>query len=170
MTVSVREARDRPVDLAWIQGQLRDYLEDLGRFNTGIFPALAEYGHTETDQVRSWLSEPRGILLTIADDSRPAGFAFIVGRPAGAPGVDYRMVEFFVARAVRRRGLGRSAARLLLDRFAGKWEVVESHRNVQSVAFWRHTIAHYTRGAYRERVANGEVRQYFSSVRVSPSS
>lgn len=105
MTVSVRDARDRPKDLAWIQDQLGDYLEDLGRSGTGIFPALAEFGHGQDDQLRSWLSEPRATLLTIAEDSRPAGFAFIVGKPAGAAGVDYRMTEFFIARAARRRGL-----------------------------------------------------------------
>lgn len=165
MTASVREARDRPRDMAWIQEHLGDYLEDLGRFGTGILPVLPEFGHTETDQVRSWLSEPGGLLLTIADDARAVGFAFIIARPAGAAGADYRMMEFFIARPSRRRGFGRSAARLILDRFSGNWEIIANLRNTQAVEFWRRTISQYTHGAGRERVANGELRQYFSSAR-----
>jgi len=55
--------------------------------------------------------------------------------------------------------------RLILDRFAGRWEVVEYSRNPGAVAFWRKAIAGYTRGNYQERVANGEVRQTFLSGR-----
>jgi predicted acetyltransferase len=71
--------------------------------------------------------------------------------------------EFFIARAARLHGFGRSATRLILDRFAGQWEVTQNSRNPAAVAFWRRVIAQYTDGAYRERVANGEVRQTFRS-------
>jgi predicted acetyltransferase len=83
---------------------------------------------------------------------------------AGSP-CDFRMAEFFIDRAHRRRGIGRSAVRLLLDRFAGRWEIVEYTRNPGAVQFWRNVVAGYTGGRYRERSTNGEVRQYFTSVR-----
>ena len=102
-------------------------------------------------------------LLTILDEHRPVGFALILHRPPGARDIDYRMAEFFIARSARRRGLGRSAVRLILDRFAGRWEVIEYQRNPGAVAFWRRIVADYTKGDYRERVANGEVRQLFRS-------
>lgn len=63
----------------------------------------------------------------------------------------------------RRLGIGQSAVALILDRFAGLWEVQEYLRNPGAVKFWRHVIADYTRGDYEERVANGEVRQTFRS-------
>ena len=73
------------------------------------------------------------------------------------------MAEFFIARAYRRLGVGRSAVPLILDRFAGRGEIVEYQRNPGAVNVWRRVVAAYTRGDYQERVANGEVRQSFVS-------
>ena len=81
----------------------------------------------------------------------------------GATRTDYRMAEFFIARPVRRRGVGRSAVRLVLDRFDGSWEIIEYLRNPGAVSFWRKVIALYTGGNYEERVVSGEVRQTFRS-------
>lgn len=165
MTISVRNASDRPDDLAWIERQLGDYLDDQGVSGSGVFRVLPAYGHAEPDQLRGWLSEPGATLLTIADDGQPVGFALVQARPAGGTDVDYRMAEFFIARAQRRRGFGRSAARLILDRFAGRWEVVANQRNPGAVAFWRRTLAQYARADLRERIGGGEVRQLFRSSR-----
>jgi predicted acetyltransferase len=79
------------------------------------------------------------------------------------------MAEFFVARGFRRRGVGQNAVRLILDRFAGRWEIVEYTRNPAAVKFWRKVVIAYTHGDYRERSVNGEVRQHFSSVRPRPA-
>ncbi len=73
------------------------------------------------------------------------------------------MAEFFIARAQRRLGIGRSAVPLILDRFAGRWEITEYQRNPGAVKFWRQIVSQYTRGHYQERVVNGEVRQTFAS-------
>ncbi len=39
------------------------------------------------------------------------------------------MSEFFIARASRRLGVGRIAVSLILNRFAGRWEITEYLRN-----------------------------------------
>ena len=52
---------------------------------------------------------------------------------------------------------------LILDRFAGQWEIVEYQRNPGAVNFWRRVVSAYTRGNYQERVVNGEVHQTFVS-------
>ena len=166
MIISVRSASDRPSDLAWIEQQLPRYLEDQGlSAGSGVFRVLPEYGHAGPDQLRGWLSEPGATLFTIVDGREPAGFALVLARPSGSPGVDYRMAEFYIARELRRRGFGRSAARLILDRFGGRWEIIQNQRNTGAVAFWRRTLAQYTRGNYREAAAHGEVRQLFGSQR-----
>jgi len=77
--------------------------------------------------------------------------------------VDYRMAEFFVSRPHRGLGIGRGAVQLILDRFAGRWEIVEYQRNPGAVNFWRRVVSIYTRGRYKETVINGEVRQLFES-------
>ncbi len=165
MTVSLRDTRGNAMDRIWIEHHFRDYLDDLGAQNTGIFPALDEIGHRGPDQLERWIGDPSATLLTILDDMKPAGFAMISRRPTDARSVDFRMSEFFVSRDARRRGVGRNAVRLILHRFAGNWEIIEYQRNPVAVAFWRRVVSAYTAGSYRERVANGEVRQHFSSVR-----
>jgi predicted acetyltransferase len=52
---------------------------------------------------------------------------------------------------------------LILNRFAGRWEITEYLRNPVAVSFWRRVVAAYTQGRYQERVTNGEVRQVFES-------
>jgi predicted acetyltransferase len=163
MTVSLRDARAYKTDREWIENVYREYLDDLGLLNTGIFPSLGEIGHREPDQLQRWLLDRSALLLTILENHQPAGFAMVSRESAATRVVDFRMSEFFVARAHRRRGVGCSAVRLILDRFAGRWEVLEYTRNPGAVNFWRKTVAAYTGGKFRERVNNGEVRQTFSS-------
>ncbi|MGA7538419.1 MAG: GNAT family N-acetyltransferase [Steroidobacteraceae bacterium] len=173
MTVSVRDARDTEGDRLWIQGVYRDYLDDLApAAGTGTFPALGEVGHREPDQLFRWFGDPNSFPLVILRSSQPVGFALVV-RGAAAIGVgggaqpratiDYRMAEFFITRAMRRLGIGATAVRLIFSRFAGRWEITEYLRNTSAVSFWRRVVASYTRGDYRERIVNGEVRQTFVS-------
>ena len=173
MTVSVRDARDTEGDRLWIQSVYRDYLDDLApAAGTGTFPALGEVGHREPDQLFRWFRDPNSFPLVILRASQPVGFALVVrsgaagGVGAGAPpraAIDYRMAEFFIARAMRRLGIGATAVRLIFSRFAGRWEITEYLRNASAVSFWRRVVASYTRGEYRERIVNGEVRQTFVS-------
>lgn len=174
MPISVRDARSTPGDRRWIEGVYREYLDDLAPDATGVFPSLDEIGHTGPDQLARWFGEPGAQAMTILQSGSPVGFA-IIARGASHPGrspVDYRMAEFFVARSYRRLGVGRHAVRLLLDRFAGRWEIVEVQRNRGAVDFWRRTIRDYTRGDYAERILDGEVRQTFVSggTRSNPGS
>lgn len=165
MAVSVRDARTLSADRRWLESVYRDYLDDLAPTSTGLFPVLGEVGHSEPDQLARWYADKSAQLLVIADSGVPAGFA-MVGRGARTPWlppVDFRMAEFFVARQHRRRGVGKAAVPLILDRFAGRWEITEFQRNRAAVQFWRGIVSSYTRGDYIERVADGEVRQNFVS-------
>src|SRR6185436_18185046 len=155
VTVSVRDARGTARDREWIESVYRDYLDDLSPLNTGVFSAtsLGEIGYSESDQLNRWFGDSSVNPLVILRGSA------LPGRPA----VDYRMAEFFVGRTWRRRGVGRLAVELILNRFAGRWEITEYLRNPVAVAFWRRVVANYTQGRYQERVTNGEVRQVFES-------
>jgi predicted acetyltransferase len=167
VAVSIRDAKRSPDDRKWIQSVYRDYLSDLAALNTGIFPVLGEYGHREPDLLARWFADDRAHPLMILKDEQPAGFALIVRAPLqtqSRPAIDYRLSEFFVLRKFRRLGVGRDAATLIFNRFAGQWEVTEYVRNPGAVSFWRQVISLYTRGAYTERTADGEVRQVFRSM------
>ena len=165
MTVSVRDARPSESDRLWIGSIYREYLDDLSSLNTGIFPVLGEVGHREPDQIARWFGDRNAFPLIILKTTERVGFA-MVARSAhlrAPPVVQYRMAEFFISRASRRLGVGRTAVNLILNRFAGRWEITEYLRNPGAVSFWRRVVAGYTRGSYQERVINGEVRQVFDS-------
>ena len=169
VSVSVRDARAAPADRLWIQSVYRDYLDDLNP-GTGLFPALGEIGHREPDQIAHWFGDPNTFPLIIVTGSEPVGFARVLRAVASAtqPRVDYRMAEFFIARARRRLGIGQIAVQLILSRFAGRWEITEYLRNTVAVSFWRRVVASYTRGTYQERIVNGEVHQVFDSGKSPP--
>jgi predicted acetyltransferase len=167
VTISVRDARGAPRDREWIESVYRDYLDDLSPLNTGVFSmtSLGEIGYSESDQLARWFVDSTVTPLVIVRGPDPVGFAMVAtgGATPGGPAVDYRMAEFFVARTWRRRGVGRLAVELILNRFAGRWQITEYLRNPVAVAFWRRVVANYTQGRYQERVTNGEVRQVFES-------
>jgi predicted acetyltransferase len=169
MSVSLRDAKASAEDRRWIQSAYPEYLEELARLThsgTGVFPVFGEHGPREDELLARWFRDDRSHPLLILDDGRPAGFA-LVARPLVPPrspaDAEFRMAEFHVRRTHRRRGIGRAAAELIFSRFAGRWEVAEAVANADAVSFWRRVVMSYTRGRYDERVADGEVRQRFTS-------
>jgi len=171
MTISVRDTRGSRSDRRWIESVYRDYLRDLAPLGTGVFPALPEIGHREPDQLASWFADSSAHLLTVLKDDKPVGFAMVrtSAQLSGRGSAEYSMAEFFVSRPWRRRGIGQEAVRLIFDRFAGRWHIMEYLRNPQAVAFWRRVVSEYTDGRYQERGEGGEMHQYFdSSARRAP--
>ncbi len=162
MTVSIRDARPARADRDWIEAAYRDYLYDLSAGATGVFPALDITGQSERELLSHWFRGGDATPLVILCDGKPVGFA-LVERLAAAVAPQWRMTEFFIRREERRRGLGQEAAGLIFTRFEGDWLVSESARNRDAVAFWRKVIGAWTRGRYRERLADGEVRHSFAS-------
>ena len=166
MTVSIRDAQNSPQDRTWIQAQYPEYLEDLSQtsMNTGMFPAKGEHGEREQELMARWFADETSHPLIILKNDKPAGFA-LVSRPPRhqRQEVDFRMADFFITPRSRRLGIGRDAAALIFNRFAGTWEIVEFVYNKPAVAFWRSIVGAYTGGKFRERLSQGEVHQVFVS-------
>jgi len=140
-----------------------DALSDL---NTGLFSVLGYDNHREQELFANWFVNDQCHPLLILKGVDPVGFA-LVSRPripaVGERSVNYLMSEFFVRKQYRRLGIGRDAATLIFDRFAGEWEIVEYLRHPGAVMFWRQVLSVYGRGLFTERSRNGEVRQRFTS-------
>jgi predicted acetyltransferase len=166
--VSIRDAKHSATDRTWIRTQYPEYLEDLSKvsMNTGVFRASSgEFGEREPELMARWFADDSSHPLIILKDGKPAGFA-LVTRPLRNQRtiIDYRMADFFISVPARRLGIGRQAARLIFNRFAGMWEVTEFLFNRPAVNFWRVTIADYTQGKFNESVADSEVKQVFRST------
>ena len=166
MLISIRDCRHSKKDRQWIQSVYGEYIDSLADLNTGLFSVIGADSPREEEIFANWFSNDQSHPLVILKGPEPVGFA-LVTRPripaAGEPAADYRMSEFFVRKQHRRVGMGRDAATLIFDRFAGDWEIVEYLRNPGAVAFWRKVVAGYCDGSYTERSRHGEVHQRFKS-------
>lgn len=167
MPVSIRDALHSPQDRTWIQKTYAEYLQELSslNMNTGIFPVAGEFGEREPELMARWFADDSAHPLIILKNDRPVGFA-LVGRPLRNQrnAVDFRMAEFFITEKERRLGVGKDAAVLIFNRFAGSWEISEFQYNKPAIAFWRSVVSDYTNGRYRESHVHGEVRQVFVSM------
>lgn len=166
MPVSIRDAQHSEADRAWIRSHYAEYLEDLSRLslNTGLFPALGEYGEREQELLARWFADDSSHPLILLKNDQPIGFALVSRPPRHQRStIDFRMAEFFITPKARRLGIGRDAALLIFRRFAGSWEITEFLYNKPAVAFWRSVVSQVTGGKFRESMAHGEVRQVFSS-------
>jgi predicted acetyltransferase len=166
LTVSIRDCRHSKKDRQWIQDVYGEYLDSLSDLNTGLFSVLGSDNPHGQEIFANWFANDQSHPLVILKGSEPVGFA-LVTRPrikaAGERPVDYHLSEFFIRKPNRRAGIGREAATLIFDRFAGEWEVVEYQRNPGSIAFWRRVLTTYGDGQFNERSRHGEVRQRFTS-------
>ncbi len=167
MLVTLHDARNSEEDRAWIRSAYRDYLSELAASHSGLFPMDAEWPAREAELVAAWFRNSSSHPFVILADGRRQGFALVAQGAAWSSGTaQFRMSEFFVTAAMRRRGVGQRAASLLFSRFDGEWEVLEDEANRDALAFWRRVIGLHTGGRYREMREAGEVRQIFrTSVR-----
>ncbi len=169
--VSIRDCKHSKKDRQWIKDVYGEYLDSLSDLNTGLFSVLGADGPREQEIFANWFSNDQSHPLVILKASDPVGFA-LVTRPriaaAGETATNYHMSEFFIRKPHRLMGIGRDAATLIFDRFAGEWEIVEYMRHPGAVAFWRRVLSSYSRGPIIERSRNGEVRQRFTSRSAPP--
>jgi len=166
LLVSIRDCRNSKKDRQWIQDVYAEYLDALADLNTGLFSVLGAGNPREDEIFANWFANDHSHPLVILKGPDPVGFA-LVTRPripaAGERAVNYHMSEFFIREPYRRVGIGRDAATLIFDRFAGDWEIVEYQRNPGAVEFWRRVVSVYSAGRFTERTRHGEVHQRFTS-------
>ncbi|MDH4053007.1 MAG: hypothetical protein OEU93_15650 [Rubrivivax sp.] len=162
MPVTVRDARNSTQDREWIRSVYREYLSELSTSKSGLFPALGEWDARESEFMAGWFADSGAIPFVILDEGQRVGFALVSRPPALArTSINYRMAEFFIVSAARRRGVGASAAALLFNRFSGDWEVLEDEQNRPALQFWRRVISRQTSGRFSETRGGGEVRHRF---------
>src|SRR5215510_9920030 len=112
-----------PSDAVLFSNLLELYVHDMSE----IFPnvEIGADGRFGYGKLPLYWSEPdRRFPFLLRCDGRIAGFALATrGSPATDDPDVFDVAEFFVARGYRRFGVGRRAARLLWNRFPGKWIV-----------------------------------------------
>jgi predicted acetyltransferase len=99
---------------------------------------------------RFWTDESHRPFLIFVDD-KLAGFA-VVDCEVVDPLSQWNIGYFFIARRFRGKGVGNHVAQKLFAQFRGRWEVYQLVANVNAIAFWRKTIAEFTKAKIEEHM------------------
>jgi predicted acetyltransferase len=144
LDVSEAQLDDKPV----VAHLLELYLHDFSELTDADVDANGQYGYRYLGSY--WTDRDRRPFL-IRVDGHWAGFALV---RIGAP---HDMAEFFVMRKYRRKGVGWHAAREILSRFPGEWQVRQMAANAAATAFWRRAIPVEFR---EELIEDGPVQRF----------
>ena len=105
-------------------------------------------GLFKAGRLPTYFGDPDRTGFLIVHEDAPVGFAFVWGLSA-----DQRsMGDFFVVRAARRKGVGYAAARELLVRYPGRWEIGFQAANTGAPQFWRRVVMDTVGDVWREDV------------------
>ena len=102
-----------------------------------------------------WQEDGR-FALTVEADGRLAGFVLVNRWSALNRLLDHAVAEFFVLRKYRRIGVGSHAARVLFERWPGRWEVAVARYNKPALSFWRKAICAAVDGTVEEYTGDFE--------------
>ncbi len=128
----LHEAPVAPHDKAALAAMMRDYISAMAEVIPGIrtdapYPEFDLYFGDVGNRWAFWLKA----------DTVNAGFA-LVSRRSDVDRTE--MEEFFVAAPFRRRGIGLAAARRLILRFPGAWQITQRETNAAAIAFWHRVL------------------------------
>lgn len=117
---------------------------------------ISEYGYFGYPHIDDYWNEPGRYPFFIRVDGRLAGLALVRSCSEYVPMDEpHSMAEFFVMKKYRRRGVGRSAAMAVFDRFHGGWEISVWSNNADAKRFWHSVVEDCTAGQY-ERFSSEE--------------
>lgn len=122
------------------------YLHDFSEI-LGFAPREnGRYGYAGLD---AYWSESGRFPHLIRADGQLAGFALVArgSQVSGDPAI-FDLVEFFVVRGLRRRGVGLIAASRIFSSLPGRWEVRVLEKNVGARIFWERAVSSFTPGHF----------------------
>jgi len=117
----------RPV----VENLLQHYIHDLSQFRSSRPDEAGRFNLDERYAV--FFSDSDRCAYLFRDESGPVGFGLIRGLNESRR----LMAGFFVVRGVRRLGVGRGAALVMLRLHPGAWEIPFQEENAGAARFWR---------------------------------
>jgi len=156
MEINVRTAKMREREI--VENLMQLYLHDFSEFEA---LEIQEDGRYVYEFLDLYWQDPNRYPFLFRADNRIVGFALL------RYNVDFRtmqdrmeLIEFFILRSFRRKGIGRQAAERLWDLFPGRWSLRVTNANTVGLAFWRRIIADYTGGRCDETKEEGMVSRW----------
>jgi predicted acetyltransferase len=159
LQVSLVDAWSLPAARDFVVNTWPMYIHDISAYGSGFY-RLDASGRWLPDIVGDWVacSTPVQNLrapLSSTDPAHPfqrahvimandvsVGFACVGLQPFRhmPPEADVVLAEFFLIHASRGQGVGREAAKILVNRYPGRWHLSAIHDNLRAIRFWRKTL------------------------------
>ena len=147
MDVNVRSAKTR--EKVIVENLMQYYLHDFSEFED---LQIRDDGRFEYQYLDHYWEDPNRYPFLIRSDGKLSGFALLrFGMEMPSTTAQMELVEFFIVRNHRRRGIGTEAAKKLWDLFPGHWIVRVLQSNKPAHPFWKQAIGAYTGGSFDER-------------------
>ncbi|MFY9589607.1 GNAT family N-acetyltransferase [Rickettsia endosymbiont of Halotydeus destructor] len=142
-------------DYPVIQNMARFYIYDLSRycgFTSDEYDwALPKDGLYESNDFKNYFLEADRKAYLVKVNDELAGFV-LLNKIGTQDKVDWNMGEFFIIARFQNKGVGRQVAKQIWQTYQGLWEVSALPENKPALAFWRKTIAEFTKNNYFEEV------------------
>lgn len=163
LTIATDADRERLENL--LELYIHDFSEILGH-------GPRENGRFGYDGLDAYWNEPGRFPFLIRADGQLAGFALVSrGSQVSGDATVFDVVEFFVVRGLRRRGVGAAAATRLFSSLAGTWEVRVMEQNAGAQAFWKRAVSSFTNASFESFTWRSQRGRDFRVFRfVSPGS
>ena len=79
--------------------------------------------------------------LLIMSKNRIVGFLIFSVFKGKHPEVDFQLVEMFVLKMYRKKGIGKTAIQLIFDEFKGRYHLDVAESNLSAIKFWEYLIS-----------------------------
>jgi len=134
------------------------YLYDFSEFAEigTVHGEVGSDGRFAYDWLDNYWREDGRIPLIMQAGSRLVGFILVNRWSVLDRQLDKSVAEFFILRKYRRIGVGSRAAKLLFERWPGRWEVPVAGYNKPALCFWRKTIPAIVDATVEEYAGDGK--------------
>jgi len=130
MNIDIRRAA--PGERLVVRHLMELYQHDFSELDGGDLDEHGQYGYYDLDCF--WI-DPAWAAHVVKVDGKWAGFV-LVNDDVHLDGNTHAIVEFFVVRKYRGRGVGRAAALAIMNDCPARWEIRVMHENRAAHDFW----------------------------------
>ena len=130
-TVSIKTVRESDRDLLW--SLLQNYLYEMSYLYLDEMDGNGDYPYEHFDE---YFTDPRREAYFIYEGGLLCGFAMLCPYSNLGRSPDYTMAEFTIFPSYRRKHFALDAARMILARHPGKWEIKYNEKNSKAKKLW----------------------------------
>jgi predicted acetyltransferase len=136
LKITLRKARND--DKTALQNMFQFYLHDLSAYTDNLTTNTDCV--FENDDINTYYEKDTLIPMMIECDNTIIGFILLNMPPFTPSGYDYHINDFFILKKYRGQGLGKTAVRELLQKYSGKFAMVQLLKNTIAIHFWEKAL------------------------------